>query len=146
MEMNGTTIINQPVKVVNDYVMDLANDANWRTGVDESAWLTDDPIAPGVVGYSQAGSMKVEWRVVSYVPGESVDWELISGPYKGMGGYRFFPVDGVTQFTLVADIEPSGFLKLLGPIFTWIGRRQNQRDVEMLCKILESIPVQEVQT
>jgi hypothetical protein len=28
MEMNGTTIIDRPVDVVSDYVMDLANDAN----------------------------------------------------------------------------------------------------------------------
>jgi hypothetical protein len=67
--------------------------------------------------------MKTEWRVVSYIEGESVDWDLISGPYKGRGGYRFMPVDGGTQFTLVADVEPSGWLKLLGPIFTWMGRR-----------------------
>jgi hypothetical protein len=140
MEMNGTTVIGQPVDVVSDYVMDLANDANWRTGVDESGWQPGESLGPGAVGYTLAGNQRVEWRVVSYVAGESVDWDLISGPLKGRGGYRLEPVEGGTRFTLVADVEPSGWLKLLGPVFTWIGRRQNQRDVEKLRDILESTP------
>ena len=138
MEMNGTTMINRPTDVVFAYVIDLSNDANWRTGVDESGWESGEKIGPGAIGYTLAGDMKVEWRVTSYTPGESVDWELISGPYKGRGGYRFVPVDGGTQFTLVADIEPAGFYNLLGPLFGWIGRRQNQADVEKLRDILES--------
>lgn len=32
MEANGTTIINRPVVTVYDYVINLANDANWRIG------------------------------------------------------------------------------------------------------------------
>ena len=140
MEMNGTTIIDRPVEVVSDYVMDLSNDADWRTGVDESGWQSEDSLIVGAIGYTLAGNQRAEWRVVSYVAGESVDWEFISGPFAGRGGYRLVPVEGGTQFTLVADIEPTNWLKFLGPIFAWIGRRQNQKDVEKLRDILESAP------
>ena len=78
--------------------------------------------------------------MVSYIAGESVDWELLDGPYRGSGGYRLVPVDGGTQFTLVADVEPAGVYKLLGPLFAWVGRRQNQADVEKMRDILESTP------
>jgi hypothetical protein len=71
-----------------------------------------------------------------------VDWDLISGPIKGCGGYNVSPVEGGSQFTLFADIEPTNWLRFLGPFFTWIGRRQNQRDVEKLRDILESAPYQ----
>jgi uncharacterized membrane protein len=138
MDMNGTIVIDRPVDVVFDYVIDLSNDANWRTGVDESGWQSGESLGPGALGYTLAGNQKAEWRVVSYTAGERVDWEFFSGPLKGRGGYRLVPVDGGTEFTLVADVEPTGWLKLLGPIFTWIGRRQNQRDVEKLRDILES--------
>ena len=138
MEMNGTTIIDRPVEVVSDYVMDLSNDADWRTGVDESGWQSEDSLIVGAIGYTLAGNQRAEWRVVSYVAGESVDWEFLSGPFTGRGGYRLVPVEGGTQFTLVADIEPSNWLKFLGPVFGWIGRRQNQKDVEKLRDILES--------
>ena len=140
MEMNGTTITDRPVEVVSEYVMDLSNDADWRTGVDESGWQSEDSLIVGAIGYTLAGNQRAEWRVVSYVAGESVDWEFISGPFAGRGGYRLVPVEGGTQFTLVADIEPTNWLKFLGPIFAWIGRRQNQKDVEKLRDILESAP------
>jgi hypothetical protein len=138
MEMNGTTVINRPTDVVFAYVIDVSNDANWRTGVDESGWQSGETIGRGAMGYTLAGNMKIDWRVVSYTEGESVEWDLISGPYKGRGGYSLVPFDGGTQFTLLADVKPSGWLKLLGPLFGWIGRRQNQADVEKLRDILES--------
>ena len=137
MELNGTILIKRPMDEVFAYVIDVSNDANWRTGVNKSGWTSKETIAPGAIGYTLAGKMKVEWRVISYIEGESVEWELLSGPYKGRGGYRLQPVDGGTQFTLLADIEPVGFFKLLGPLFARIGRRQNQADVEKLRDILE---------
>lgn len=138
MEMSATTVIRRPVEIVFDYVMDLTNDANWRTGVDESGLQFGSLLGPGAVGYTLAGNQEAQWRVVACVPGRSVDWELISGPFKGRGGYRLVPVEGGTEFTLVADVEPSGWLRLLGPAFAWMGRRQNQADVEKLRNILES--------
>ena len=64
--------------------------------------------------------------------------EFLIGPSQGRGGYRFVPVEGETQFTLVADIVPTGVYKLLGHLFAWIGRRRNQADVEKLRAILEA--------
>lgn len=140
MEMSAAIVIGQPVDVVFDYAIDTANDAYWRTGVNESGLQSTGPVVPGTLGYTIAGNQMAEWRVISYTAGKSVDWEFTSGPLKGRGGYRFVPVDRGTEFTLVADIEPTGWLRLLGPVFGWIGRRQNQADVEKLRDILESTP------
>lgn len=49
--------------------------------------------------------MEVEWKVLSLIPGESVEWELLNGPFRRRGGYRFRAVDEGTQFTLVSDVE-----------------------------------------
>ena len=138
MEMNGAQIIARPVDVVSAYVLDVSNDANWRYGVDESGFRSGDSFSPGSIGFTRVGDVEVEWKVLSSTPGESVDWELLNGPFKGRGGYRFKPVDGGTQFTLVSDVEPTGVYRLLGPLFGWMGRRRNQSDVEKLRNILES--------
>jgi uncharacterized membrane protein len=138
MEMNGTTVIGRPVDTVFAYVSNVSNDAHWRTGVTESGWRSGESPEPGTIGYTRAGETEVEWRIVAYSPGESIDWELISGPIRGRGGYRLVPVEQGTQFTLVADVKPSGWYRLLGPLFGWVGRRQNQADVEKLRDILES--------
>jgi hypothetical protein len=138
MEMNGTIIIGQPVDTVFAYVNDVSNDVHWRNGVTDSGLRSGESLGVGAIGYTVAGDLEVEWRVVSYLPGKSVDWELLNGPFLGRGGYRLVPVEGGTQFTLVADVEPSGVYKLLGPLFGWMGRRRNQADVEKLRDILES--------
>jgi hypothetical protein len=139
MEMNGTTIIRLPVETVYNYVIDVANDASWRTGVDESGWCPGEPPGEGAVGYTRAGDREMEWRVETYVPGERVDWKFLSGPFSGYGGYRFEEVEGGTRFTLVANIRPLGLYRLLGPVFGLVGKRQNQADVEKLRDILESM-------
>jgi hypothetical protein len=140
MEMNGTTLIDRPLDTVWAYVNDASNDVHWRTGLTGSGLRSDEPLGPGTVGYARVGDEEFEWRVVSYIAGESVDYELLDGPFKGSGGYRLVPVDGGTQFTLVADVEATGVYKLLGPLFAWQGRRRNQADVEKLRDILESTP------
>ncbi len=138
MEINGTTMIGRPIETVFAYVIDFSNDVHWRAGAPESGLRSDQPLGVGSVGYTRVGDVEAEWRVISYSEGESVDWELINGPFQGKGGYRLVPVDGGTQFTLVADVEPAGLYKLLGPLFAWVGRSRNQADVEKLKEILES--------
>jgi uncharacterized membrane protein len=140
MEMDGTTIIGRPIDTVFAYVNDVSNDIHWRTGITGSGLRSDQSLGPESIGYSRVGDEEFEWRVISYIAGERVDWELLDGPFKGRGGYRLVPVDSGTQFTLVADVEPSGVYKLLGPLFAWMGRRRNQADVEKLRDILESTP------
>ena len=137
--MNGKTVIARTIDEVSAYVLDVSNDANWRHGVDESGYRSGDSFSPGSVGYTRAGAVEAEWKVLSWMPGESVDWELLKGPFKGRGGYRFQAVAGGTQFTLVSDVEPTGIYRLLGPLFRWIGRRRNQSDAEKLRSILESL-------
>ncbi len=138
MEMNGTTFINQPVDIVFAYLNDVTNDVHWRNGVDDSGLRSGETLGVGTIGYTVVGDLEVEWRVDGYDPGKSVDWTLLNGPFLGRGGYRLEPVDSDTQFTLVANVEPSGVYRLLGPLFAWMGRRRNQADVEKLRDILES--------
>lgn len=142
MKMDATTTIARPVETVWAYVGDPTNDVNWRTGITGSGMHSDGPLGVGSIGYVRVGDAEARWKVISYTPGSSmsVDWELLDGPIRGFGGYRLVPVDGGTQFTLVADVKPKNWLRFLGPVFPWIGQRQNQRDVEKLREILESAP------
>lgn len=141
--MNGSTVIARTVDEVSAYVLDVSNDASWRYGVDESGFRSGDSFSPGSIGYTRAGDVEAEWKVLSSVPGQGVDWELLNGPFEGRGGYRFQAVEGGTQFTLVSNVEPTGVYRLLGPFFGWIGRRRNQSDVDRLRIVLES-PVDSV--
>ena len=138
MDLSATTTIQVPADAVYGYVSDPANDVNWRTGVTESGLITDPPLGLGSEGYVKVRDQVGRWKVTAIEPGVSVEWELTEGPYGGSGGYRLEEIDGNTRFTLVADVEPRGFYRLLGPLFARLGRRQNQADVETLKNLLEA--------
>ena len=73
-------------------------------------------------------------------PGVLARWTLDSGPIKGTGGYICEPTGDDTRFTLEAHVTPTGWYRLLGPIFGMMGRRQNLSDVRKLKTILENQP------
>ena len=137
MDLSATIMIHASAERVYGFVSDPVNDVRWRTGVTESGLTTDPPMALGSEGYVKVGTQVGRWKVTAIEPGVSVDWDLTEGPYAGSGGYRLEDVDGKTRFTLVADVEPQGFYRLLGPLFARLGRKQNKADVAALKGLLE---------
>lgn len=141
MNISATTIVNRPANEVFEFVMDVPHDAQWRTGVVEAAFTSDNPPGVGTTGFDRVQAngreMVAEWTVFDFVDGQRARWTLDSGPIKGTGGYVCEELPSGTQFTLEADVKPSGWYRLLGPIFGMIGRRQNHADVQRLKAILE---------
>ena len=141
MEFSATTIIRRPPEEVYEYVGDVTNDVHWRNDIDDSGWRSDQPVSLGSVGYAKVGKIETVYRITVLEPVRRVDWEFIEGPFIGRGGYRLEAVGAGTRFTLVADIKPYGMMRLLGPLFYWIGRRSIQKDVETLRQIMEGSPI-----
>ena len=134
----ATTTIGRPPGEVWAYLSDVGNDVNWRTGIVDSGLRSDEPVAPGSVGYASTGKSEAVCRMTTLEPPSRVDWEFIEGPLSGRGGYRLEHTESGTRFTLLADVQPAGAMKLLGPAFTWMVCRWNRADVETLRTILES--------
>jgi hypothetical protein len=137
-DMSATTTIGRPPDEVFAYLSDVGNDVNWRTGIVDSGLRSDGPAGVGSVGYARTGKTEAVYRMTALEPPSRVDWEFVEGPLSGRGGYRLEPAENGTRFTLAADVRPSGPMKLLGPVFTWMVRRWNRSDVEALRTILES--------
>jgi hypothetical protein len=53
---------------------------------------------------------------------------------------RFEPVAGGTAMRWSGQVRPKGALRLLGPVVTWLGARQEQRIWTSLKHHLESAP------
>lgn len=141
MNCSASIHIDRLPRDVFDFVMDVPNDAEWRTGVVEAAFTSGGPLAVGSTGYDRVDTngrqMKSEWEVYEYQIGSHVKWNLVSGPIAGTAGYLCEAHGAGTRFTLEAHIKPVGLLRLMAPIFGLIGRRQNRRDVAKLKRILE---------
>ena len=137
MKMSATTTIAVPPETVYAFVSDPTNDVHWRKGVTESGFLTDPPLTLGSEGYAHAGKSVARWRVTEFEERSLVTWDLIEGPFQGSGGYRISETASGTEFTLMADIEPTGMMRLLGPLFQQMGTRRNEDDVATLKRLLE---------
>jgi len=141
MSMSATIDINRPVAEVFDYVMEVTHDTEWRTGVVEAAFTSNEPLGLGTTGFDRISAngreMVSEWTVFEYEPGKLTRWNLDSGPIRGSGGYTCERSGDGTRFTLESYAKPAGWFRLMGPIFTRIGRKQNNADVQKLKAILE---------
>lgn len=141
MDQSVSIFIDRPVAEVFDYVMDIPNDAEWRTGVVEAAYTSGPPHGAGTTGFDRirvnSRDMLAEWRTVEYEPGVLARWEYISGPLLGFGGYVCEPTGDGTRFIVEGKVKPTGTMRFLGPLFGMIVRRQLQADVRRLKTILE---------
>jgi hypothetical protein len=141
MNLTETIVINRPTAEVFDYVMEISHDAQWRTGVVEAAYTSDEPIGVGTTGFDRISAngreMVATWTVFEYKPGILARWTLDSGPIRGSGAYICEQSGDGTRFTLEADAKPAGWYWLLSPIIGMIGRRQNLAAVQKLKAILE---------
>jgi hypothetical protein len=141
VNLSASTLIERSAADVFDYVMEVPHDAQWRTGVVEAGFTSDEPRGVGTTGFDRVEAngreMVATWTVFEYEPGSHARWTLDSGPIQGSGGYLCNPAPSGTEFTLEAHVKPSGWFRLLGPIFGIIGRRQNHADVQRLKALLE---------
>ena len=135
--MNATIVIERPPAQVFEYIADVANDVNWRKGVVRSGLRSEGPVGVGSIGYAATEGFETVYRVTT-LEQDRIDWEFIDAPFSGYGGYRIEPFGEGARFTLVADIQPSGLMKLLGPLFGRMVRRSNDKDVATLKRLLES--------
>ena len=142
MDLSATTVIDRPAQEVFDYVVTVSHDSEWRTGVVEAGFNTDGPLRVGAKGFDRVEAngreVTAEWTIYETEPGVLARWTLDNGPFKGTGGYICEAEGDRTKFTLEANVTPTGWYRLIGPMFGRIGRRQNLADVEKLRTILET--------
>lgn len=141
MDMSASVFIERPPNEVFDYVMEVGHDVLWRTGVVAARYTSDGPVGVGTTGFDRVDAngrtLVSEWTVVKFESGSHALWRLTSGPISGWGGYACGSQLSGTWFTLESHAKPTGYFRLLGPVFGVIGRRQNRADVARLKSILE---------
>ncbi|MEV6268171.1 SRPBCC family protein [Kribbella sp. NPDC051936] len=115
-EAEHTVRIRRPVGVVFAYFADGENDPQWRPLVKEI--VRNGPIGPGVT-YRQriAGpggrAIPSDYRVTAFEPDSHLAFEVIAGPVRPVGDYRFSPMADGTEVTFKISAGLSGLKKLL---------------------------------
>jgi Polyketide cyclase / dehydrase and lipid transport len=140
----GEIVIVRPVDVVFDYVADQSNEPQYNPQMVRAEKITAGPVRVGtqfrsaVTSRGRTAGMLVEctgyerpklFATTTTMAQADISYTL-----------RFEPIATGTRMYWAGEVRPKGVLRLLGPVITWLGKRQEQRIWASLKRHLEAAP------
>ena len=140
----NSIVINRPVNVVFDFVLDGENGPRWRESILDIKRMSDKPLGVGSAfkqGLRGPGGRRIEgdYEIVECKPNEWIKFQVTSGPARPTGTYHFEKADGGTRVTFTLHYDPKGIAMLMAPMIT----ANMKEETGMLSKLkayLESQP------
>lgn len=142
--IKGEITIGRPPEVVFDYVADQTNEPRYNPGMVRAEKASAGPIGKGtrfrsaVRSAGRSAEMLIEYTsydrprlLTSTTAMKQADIEYT---------LTFEPVAAGTRMRWSGQVRPKGALRLLGPLITWMGVRQEQRIWASLKRHLENGP------
>ena len=129
--IEGEIIIARPVDVVFDYVADQSNEPQYNPQMVRAEKITAGPVGKGtrfrsaVTSMGRTAEMLIEctgydrpklFATTTTMRQADISYTL-----------RFDPAGGGTRMRWAGEVRPKGAFRLLGPLITWLGSRQEQR-------------------
>jgi len=131
VRIEGEIVINRPVNEVFDFVADERNEPPFNARMRRAEKISEGSIGVGtryraeVVSAGRSVPMVIEFtgyerprRLASTTQMSSMDIRY---------ALTFEPVAEGTRMRWAGEVEPLGFLRLIGAIIAWMGRRQEMR-------------------
>ncbi len=142
--IEGEIVIGRPPDVVFDYVADQRNEPRYNPSMVRAEKITAGPVGKGTRFRSAAMSMGRSAEMLIEYTGYDRPARLssITTMRQADVSYtlRFEPDAGGTRMRWSGQVRPRGAVRLLGPVITWMGIRQERRIWAGLKKYLESAP------
>jgi hypothetical protein len=141
MLIQGDIVINRPIDEVFDFAADERNEPEYNPEMTLAEMVTQGPIGVGskfhcVMTGARAADMTIEYtefdrprRLASTAHLSSIDIN---------GTLLFEPQGQSTKMKWLWNIEPRGFMKLLGPIVRRMGERQELANWTGMKKVIEA--------
>jgi uncharacterized membrane protein len=115
-------VINRPVKDVYDFVLDGTKNQLWRPAVTDVERVPGKPSEAGAIykqGLKGPGGRRIEgdYEITECMPNEMIKFQVVAGPARPTGTYKFEDVGNATRVTFTLDYQPTGFEeKLMDPM------------------------------
>ncbi len=133
--------IDRSVDDVFAFLADPSNETRWQSGLIDSSFTSDGPLAVGSTGRDIRRSMGMksttQWVVTALVPNQLFAFK-VTKPVPFDSSYRFEPTAAGVKVTM--SVDPVGFTKVIWPIISGVGKKQYLRDFAKLKEVLESEP------
>ena len=142
--IEGEIVIARPVDVVFDYVADQSNEPQYSPRMVRAEKITAGPVGKGTRFRLAVASMgrTVEMLIACTGYDRPTLFATTTTMAQADISYtlRFEPVAAGTRMRWAGQVRPKGGFRLLGPLITWIGRRQERRIWASLKAHLETAP------
>jgi hypothetical protein len=129
--IEGEIIIDRPVDVVFDYVADQSNEPQYNPQMVRADKVTPGPVRKGTQLLIECTRYDRPSLLASTTTMQQADISYT---------LTFKPAAGGTRMRWSGQVRPKGIFRLLGPVITWMGIRQEQRIWASLKKHLEAAP------
>ena len=113
--------INRPANVVFNFVLDGTNNPQWRPAVLDIERVTGKPSGVGTVfkqGLKGPGGRRIDgdYEIVECQPVELIRFQVIAGPARPTGMYRFEAVGTATRVTFALHLDAKGLTRFISPM------------------------------
>jgi hypothetical protein len=129
-KIEGEILIGRSIEEVFDFVADQRNEPQYNPHMVRAAKVTDGPVGKGTVFRSATKSMgrTAEMRIelTGYDRPARLASRTIMRQADVAGTLTFEPVRSGTRMRWAWRVRPKGAVRLLAPLITWMGRRQEQ--------------------
>jgi uncharacterized protein YndB with AHSA1/START domain len=140
VDLNMSVTINRPVEAVFGYVKTFERWPEWRLALTSARQDPPGPVAVGTrvaaVGQAMGRSLNMDVEITDYAPNERIGLKT-SGPIVGVVEFRFTPSGSGTQVAVVGTMEPTGVLKMAGPLVARQATEMWANDLAALKGVLE---------
>ena len=142
--IDGDIVIDRPVGVVFDYVADQRNEPQYNPRMVRAEKITPGPVGKGTRFRSAVESGRRTVEMLIEITGYDRPHRLTSATTMQQADISytltFEPAASGTRMRWSAQLRPMGTFALLGPLITWMGRRQELRNWTSLKHHLEAAP------
>jgi len=112
--------INRSVQDVFNFLLDGDHNPQWRPVCIYIQRLTNQPDAVGTIfkqiSQSPAGRIDCDYEITECEPNQSIQFQVIAGPARPTGTYKFVSAGNVTTVIFALNLETKGLQKLVDRI------------------------------
>jgi carbon monoxide dehydrogenase subunit G len=135
---NGATIVNAPLDVVFDYLVDVRNEPRWLPGASNVRLISGEPIAEGSIfvgDYARAGAVSV--RVTRRDRPHHITLAGDARTLSFTDDIELTPTAGGTAVVARMTTQPKGLFRVLAPLMGRVIGKQFQANWDSLKATLE---------
>ena len=113
----GSITIDRPVKTIFDVVLDGTNGPLWRPDTTDAELKPGKPLGVGAV-FKQGmkgptGRIDADYEIVECTPNQWIKFQVVAGPARPVGTYKFEAAGRSTTVTFVLNFQPKGLARLM---------------------------------